>query len=178
MPCSSSQMVFFSLEQLLLVWRRIFLPPDHPWDKCCMWVSGTIITLASFCLSFPQPSVSPLFPMAVPPRCAYPALVKRKNTGISCSFSSSHLCSWEAMEGGTTRTVLCASLVFRQNHLGHQWPLSRKEPARPREQSGAWMSHQWMSGGPDSRPVEFQPEVRIWQLSFSDFPEQFQFHAT
>lgn len=64
-----------------------------------MWVSGTTITLVSFCLSFPRPLVSPGYLMAAPPWRTYQGLVKRDIAGLNCSFSSSPVCAQKPMEG-------------------------------------------------------------------------------
>lgn len=133
---------------LLLIWRLIFLPPDHPWDKCCKWVSGIIITLVDFCLSFPRPSVSPIFSIAVPPRMPTQGWERERMQGVAAVPSQAAI-SLTAHGGRPDKDMLCASPIFHQNHLSHQWLLNHKEPARHK------VGHKCLIMG-DQRATEFQ----------------------
>ena len=103
---------------------------------------------------------------------AYQGWERERMQGLAAVPSQAAI-SLRAHGGRPDKDMLCASPISHQNHLSHQWLLNHKEPARHK------VGHECLIMG-DQR-VELQNsslEVRVWQPSFSDFPEQFQFHAT
>lgn len=140
-----------------------------------MWVSGTIITLVSFCLSFPRPLVSPGYLMAAPPWHTYQGLVKRDIAGLNCSFSSSHVCAQKPMEGEHSKDGALYISHFPVRTIS---TTSGLQTTKKLLGIGSRVGHESPTMGDWRAELQnFSLEVRVWQRSFSDFPEQFQFHA-
>ena len=81
--------------------------------------------------------------------------------------------SLRAHGGRPDKDMLCASSISHQNHLSYRWLLNHKEPARYK------VGHECLIMGDQRAELQNSSlEARVWQPSFSDFPEHFQFHAT
>lgn len=165
-------MVFSSPAQLLLIWRYISFLQNICGTNVpcgCLRPSSLLSVFVSLFIGH-QGAQVPIW------QCAYSGLVKREIAGISCSFSSIHLWAWDAMEEEHPRMVLCASLLSQSESSWSQvWSLNCQETSRQREQSGCKYH---ITGGWRIDLQNFSLGGSVWKSSFSDFPEQFQFHAT